>query len=184
MTLRAPSMFGLLGIRLDDGCESRRLAASGIPRIRAAAIDGNHHQESRLGRWASGEQQLAKMKRQGHWPDGRPIGRGYPQPCLQPKYAEMIAAGIKTVEGRPGGGFLGSGARHLAVDDYINFQVNGGRRLVVRVMAVHKYASFDAMISALGVDSLLPDFRGSDQEAAMLYRSFGNLRGSYADLGG
>lgn len=57
--------------------------------------------------------------------------------------------------------FLGSGARHLAVDDYINFQVNGGRRFVVRVMAVHKYASFDAMISALGVDSLLPDFRGS-----------------------
>ena len=80
--------------------------------------------------WPSGEAQLKAARARGCWPDGRPVGRGYPQPCLQAKYAAQIAASMKTAEGRAGGGWL---QRLPQPDDYINFQVNGGRRLVVRV---------------------------------------------------
>ena len=70
-----------------------------------------------------------------HWADGEPKGRGFPQPCLQPKYAAAIVAGTKTFEGRPDGGCLESVMRN----DWINFQVNGGKRLIVRVLRVHRF---------------------------------------------
>ena len=73
--------------------------------------------------WPSGRRWLNHANRLGHWQDGQPLGKGFPQPCLQPEYARLIARGRKTVEGRPGGGWLTTLPQP---NDYINFQVNGG----------------------------------------------------------
>ena len=56
--------------------------------------------------WPSGRKQLRVARARGRWSDGRPVGRGFPQPCLHSKYARLIAAQIKTAEGRAGGGWL------------------------------------------------------------------------------
>ena len=80
--------------------------------------------------WPSGRNELAHAKKAGCWKDGRRVGRGFPQPCLQAHHARAIARGKKTVEGRPGGGWL----KNVQADDYINFQVPRGRRLIVRVL--------------------------------------------------
>ena len=40
------------------------------------------------------------------WSDGSAVGRGSVHPCLRFEYAAAIALGQKTVEGRPGGGFV------------------------------------------------------------------------------
>lgn len=38
------------------------------------------------------------------------------------------------------------------------------------------------MIADIGIDNLLPDFKGDLDDAVDLYRSFGTTRGSYRDL--
>ena len=129
--------------------------------------------------WPSGQAELKAARARGCWPDGRPVGRGYPQPCLQAKYAAQIAASMKTAEGRAGGGWL---QRLPQPDDYINFQVNGGRRLVVRVRCAQRFHDFDEMLTTVGVDALLPGFNGSVAAAAEEYRTFCNGRGSFAAL--
>ena len=75
------------------------------------------------------------------------------------------------------------GGKLIAENDYINFQVNGGARLVVRVTRVATYKSFAAMVKDVGVKALLPDHDEHDLEAAVhTYHSFGNARGKYAEL--
>ena len=69
--------------------------------------------------WPQGVAELEAARERGCWQDGRPVGRGFPQPCLQPGYASLIAAGVKTAEGRPGGGWLKTLPQP---NDYINFQ--------------------------------------------------------------
>ena len=49
---------------------------------------------------------------------------------------------------------------HVTVDDWVNFQVAGGKRLVCRVRQVRNYSSFDVMVQDLGIGALLPDFDG------------------------
>ena len=56
--------------------------------------------------WNTGAKVLKSARQRGTWPDGKRVGHGYPQPYLQAKYADMMAALAKTVEGRPGGGWL------------------------------------------------------------------------------
>ena len=134
--------------------------------------------------WPSGRNELAHAKKAGCWKDGRRVGRGFPQPCLQAHHARAIARGKKTVEGRPGGGWL----KNVQADDYINFQVPRGRRLIVRVLRATYHDSFDDMLRAHGVDALLPySFPHTadsydEAEAAAFYRTFKNRRGTYAEL--
>ena len=73
----------------------------------------------------SGRRQLAKGQLSGKWPDGRRIGRGFASPYLQYKYAQAMAERRKTVEGRPGGGWLERGGTLIQPDDYINFKIPG-----------------------------------------------------------
>ena len=61
---------------------------------------------------------------------GGPSAAGsQPQPCLKPGYASLIAAGVKTAEGRPGGGWLKTLPQP---NDYINFQARVRPRAVAR----------------------------------------------------
>ena len=71
---------------------------------------------------------------------------------------------------------------HVTVDDWVNFQVAGGKRLVCRMRQVRNYSSFDVMVQDLGIGALLPDFDGDFAAASELYRSFSNGRGSYREL--
>ena len=131
----------------------------------------------------NGEAELSLCKKSGMWPDGTPLGKGHPQPCLQDHHASAIIEGRKTFEGRPGGGWLISKAgRTIAAGDYINFQLSKRRRLVVRVVSVHFFRTFDEMVQKVGVHRLLPDGELSISNAAELYRSFTNRRGNYRDL--
>ena len=119
--------------------------------------------------------------RKGFWPAGRPVGRGHATPYLQPKYA----ARRKTVEGRPGGGWVrAAGGRLLAPDDYIRFKVVGyPEGLCVRVTSVAAYPTFAAMISGVGVKALLPDADSADVAGAVArYKAFANQRGAYGAL--
>ena len=79
--------------------------------------------------WPQGVAELEAARERGCWQDGRPVGRGFPQPCLQPGYASLIAAGVKTAEGRPGGGWLKTLPQP---NDYINFQARVRPRAVAR----------------------------------------------------
>ena len=82
--------------------------------------------------WPSGRRELKLAKYHvSRWPDGQKVGRGHGQPYLMAKYAKAVAKGEKTVEGRPGGGWLGKG---IAPDDYISFKIPGqkSRALIVR----------------------------------------------------
>ena len=56
--------------------------------------------------WRTGSTALKQARQRKSWPDGAPIGRGFSAPYLQPQYAAQIGAKQKTVEGRPGGGWL------------------------------------------------------------------------------
>ena len=47
---------------------------------------------------------------------------------------------------------------------------------------VRCYATFKDMIEDVGITDLLPDFKGSLQDAVDLYHSFGNQRGSVSKL--
>lgn len=71
---------------------------------------------------ASGRRVLRDARHAKHWPDGQKVGRGFGQPYLQYKYARAVAMKQKTVEGRPGGGWLAKG---IAPNDYINFKIPG-----------------------------------------------------------
>ena len=126
------------------------------------------------------KKEMAALKLGGRWSDGQVMGRGFPQPCLQLQYAMAIVQKRKIFEGRPGGGWIAG----VEANDYVNFQVNGGRRLIVRVKAVHHFQSFLHMLCALGIEGFLPDFDPSRtvEEAAHLYGTFANGRGKYADL--
>ena len=73
--------------------------------------------------WPSGRVELRAARAQGKWPDGKPVGRGFPQPYLQAQYANAVTDGLKTVEGRPGGGWVsGVAGRGIKADDYIHFK--------------------------------------------------------------
>ena len=69
--------------------------------------------------WPSGEQALRQALRTSVWADGQPVGRGHASPYIQAAYALAIARGAKTVEGRPGGGWV----KDVAVNDYIKFKI-------------------------------------------------------------
>ena len=130
----------------------------------------------------SGERELRSIKELGTWPDGAPVGRGFPQPCLQDRYAAAIIEGRKTFEGRPGGGWLTSRGDMIRPGDYVNFQISQRRRLIVRVLSVHFFQTFEEMLKDIGVQNLLPDEELSIANAAEFYRTFGNRRGSYREL--
>lgn len=94
------------------------------------------HGASNSPKWDSGQVQLDAALAAGKWPDGAPIGRGFGQPYLQHEYAKLMAAGCKTAEGRPGGGWLvGKKGGSIAVNDYVSFKICGhvGRKLTVCV---------------------------------------------------
>ena len=85
---------------------------------------------------STGQRAISKARATGYWRDGMPFGRGFGQPYLMAKYADAILKGDKTVEGRPGGGFLKTAKRYIDKGDYINFKVSGqsGRLLAVRAL--------------------------------------------------
>ena len=56
--------------------------------------------------------------------------RAMPSVCSCNLHAQQIAEGVKTFEGRPGGGWLEPLPQ---ANDYINFRMNCGRRQVVRM---------------------------------------------------
>ena len=129
---------------------------------------------------------------QGKWPDGAPIGRKVQYtPILQKEYADGIRAGSKTYEGRPFRGFVCPKNKDykLAIfkDDYIIFQVKETRELL-RVRVVEEVRCYPAphgfqdMIADVGIQALLPGFKGNEREAAELYRGFSNTNGLFADL--
>lgn len=132
--------------------------------------------------WPSGRRQLKFAKYHvSRWPDGQKVGRGHGQPYLMAKYAKAVAKGEKTVEGRPGGGWLAKG---IAPDDYISFKIPGhkSRALIVRVRRVRYYNTFKAMIEDVGIYNLLPDHKSGIEDAVRVYRAFHTTRGSYAEL--
>ena len=84
-----------------------------------------------------GVQELRLIQKRGVWPDGQPLGKGYPQPCLQDRYAAAIIEGRKTFEGRPGGGWLIHRGRMIRAGDYVNSNFRGvGRSLRSRRCSV------------------------------------------------
>ena len=112
-----------------------------------------HAKESPMFREAhDGRRELLTAKAWCRWPDGTPFGHGHPSPCLQMEFACAILDRRKLWEGRPGGGWV----EHVTVDDWVNFQVAGGKRLVCRVRQVRNYSSFDVMVQDLGIGALLP----------------------------
>ena len=133
--------------------------------------------------WRTGSTALKEARQRKSWPDGAPIGRGFAAPYLQSQYAAQIGAKQKTVEGRPGGGWLVG----ITTNDWINFKVtkHAGHGLAVRVRRVRHYKSFERMIIDVGVENLLPDCTTfSLDDAVQLYRGFANGRGSYGKLEG
>ena len=80
--------------------------------------------------WPSGKFEFSVARYNTTWPDGEPVGRGFPQPYLEAQYAVAVADGRKTVEGRPGGGWMKSGVQP---NDYIRFKIprRPGRSLIV-----------------------------------------------------
>ena len=80
--------------------------------------------------WPSGRRKLRTAWDASRWPDGAKVGRGHGQPYLMAKYARAVAKGEKTVEGRPGGGWLAKG---IAPNDYINFKIPGHQQLALVV---------------------------------------------------
>ena len=85
---------------------------------------------------STGQRAIAKARASGFWDDGMAFGRGFGQPYLEAKYADAILKRLKTIEGRPGGGFLKTSKRYIDKGDYINFKVSGqsGRMLAVRAL--------------------------------------------------
>ena len=94
----------------------------------------------RSGSWTTGEEELAKARKDLCWRDGAAIGKGHPQPRLLEIYERAIAQGRKLVEGRPRNGF----ASNVQANDWLNFGISGsgGRRLCCRVIDVTSYDSF------------------------------------------
>ena len=130
--------------------------------------------------WQSGESQIEALLKSGKWPDGRRVGKGHQRPFLQPSYARAIADGSKTVEGRARKGW----AATVAKDDWIKFTItSNGPKLVVRVLEVRKFESFDAMLEDCTVEACLPGFGGGRAAAVKLYRNFGasSSSSSFAD---
>ena len=74
-----------------------------------AALLGSSAPCAATGQWSSGEKELAVARHAGQWADGAKIGRGHGSPYLQMAYAQAIRNRTKTVEGRPGKGWLSCG---------------------------------------------------------------------------
>lgn len=55
-------------------------------------------------KWQASLAERDRVRSSGKWPDGAPVGRGHGQPYIKLAYAEAIASGAKTVEGRPNEG--------------------------------------------------------------------------------
>ena len=111
--------------------------------------------------WSSGRHLLARVRQNGCWSDGLPLGRGHGQPYLQPAYAHALDL-RKSVEGRPLEGWV----VHVAAGDWITFKISssGGQQLVCRV------------------GDCLPDCP-SIEAAVAVYHSLCNRKGiSYAEL--
>jgi ASC-1-like (ASCH) protein len=135
---------------------------------------------------------LAECTANGKWPDGAAMGKKCRHsPFLQPKYADMIRDGSKTHEGRPLCGFvkpsnMEEGKLAIAENDFIGFKITGtSKTLYARVLEIRCYPKpqgFLHMIRDVGAKALLPDFTGTEHEAAELYRTFANQKGSYRDL--
>ena len=104
--------------------------------------------------WSSGRHLLARVRADGCWSDGLPLGRGHGQPYLQPAYARAVRDLRKSVEGRPLEGWV----VHVAAGDWITFKISssGGQQLVCRVLGVRHFQSFEEMVRACGVGDCLP----------------------------
>ena len=123
---------------------------------------------------------LAAAKKSGRWADGAPLGRGHGQPYLQPKYAELMRQGAKTVEGRANVGW----AAAVAAGDWVTFKISGsnGKKLVVRVVRVERFATFREMLRACGLEKCLPGC-ASEAEGIETYHAFGTMDGrTYKEL--
>lgn len=83
-------------------------------------VIGDALRAGEAGEWLSGEGLLKICKERGYWPDGEPVGRGYPSLYLEPEHAVSIGVGDKDAEGRVGGGRLDPPPSR---NDYINFGV-------------------------------------------------------------
>ena len=131
-------------------------------------------------KWRSGQAVLDQARSMGKWPDGKPIGKGHGSPYLQAVYAEKIGKLEKKVEGRAGGGWVDP----VKTDDWINFKVpkHPGENLIVRVRKVQRTKDIEAMVRLASVESLLPGSNLSVAQAVALYRTFGNSRGSFAEI--
>lgn len=130
--------------------------------------------------WSSGRHLLARVRADGCWSDGLPLGRGHGQPYLQPAYARAVRDLRKSVEGRPLEGWV----VHVAAGDWITFKISssGGQQLVCRVLGVRHFQSFEEMVRACGVGDCLPDCP-SIEAAVAVYHSLCNRKGtSYAEL--
>ena len=141
--------------------------------------------ESVLDCVANTEASLERALIAGMWADGVPIGRGHSSPYLKLKYAEKIIDGLKTHEGRPGGGWIGPGGSKLAPNDYIRFKIAGTgaqHNLCVRVLDVQAFSSFEEMVVAIGVEALLPGEHLDVGGAVDVYQRLGNHRGSFGEL--
>ena len=129
--------------------------------------------------WSSGRHLLARVRQNGCWSDGLPLGRGHGQPYLQPAYARALDL-RKSVESRPLEGWV----VHVAAGDWITFKISssGGQQLVCRVLGVRLLQSFEEMVRACGVGDCLPDCP-SIEAAVAVYHSLCNRKGiSYAEL--
>ena len=127
----------------------------------------------------SGEAQLRKIQKAGCWEDGKKLGKGHGSACLKPEYGKDISEGRKSVEGRPCTGW----AAKVRPDDWVNFAVNGGSRLVCRVLWVQWYPSFESMVRECTIEACLPGLDGSDVAAAVsVYHSFETRRGIWYQI--
>jgi ASC-1-like (ASCH) protein len=94
-------------------------------------------------------------------------------PYLQEPYATLVRSGQKTVEGRPGNGWAGGAKR----GDWITFKIpqSGGKTLKCRIKGVRRFKTFKAMLNACGVQTCLPGFEGTIEQAVAVYKNFGTF---------
>lgn len=87
---------------------------------------------------------------------------------LQRKYEQPIREGRKTWEGRATG--PGKKASRVFAGDTVSFKLTGDPRVLqFRVSKVQHFGSCMSMLKTVGVDKLLPDFKGSLHDACLLY---------------
>ena len=171
----------LVGAPVVGAADVRRASARGLARLATMPPDAAKPASEPAGAADRGAAAaLAAAKKSGRWPDGAALGRGHGQPYLQPKYAELMRQGAKTVEGRANVGW----AAAVAAGDWVTFKISGsnGKKLVVRVVRVERFATFREMLRACGLEKCLPGC-ASEAEGIETYHAFGTMDGrTYKEL--